>query len=207
MADDEDEDAVYIVVELTGVIDSQVMDLANKQCSVLGIDTAEPVLKLGSYVFTGEYKDTIGTCVLFEEVDATPEAGDDAATTSEASGGARRKTRKDAKPLKQLKYFGKTEKRLDMRTSFLQVKAGVRAAESQETAASPTEERSEPPTPMEVDEGGTAAPCEGIESGAAAPCEDIESGTTAPLEDVEKGTAAPCEDIESGPAAPDEDIA
>lgn len=156
MADEEDEDEIYVVVELTGVIDSEVMDLANKQCSILGIDTAEPVLKLGSYVFTGEYKDTIGTCVLFEECDATPE-DDAASTSSEATGGARRKARIGEKQLKQLKYFGKTEKRLDMRTSFLQEKAGVKAAETQDTAAAATEERSEPPSPMEVDE---SAPCE-----------------------------------------------
>lgn len=158
MADEEDEDEVYVVVELTGVIDSEVMDLANKQCSILGIDTAEPVLKLGSYVFTGEYKDTIGTCVLFEECDAAPEAGDDtASTSSEATGGARRKARKG---VKQLKYFGKTEKRLDMRTSFLQEKTGVKAAETQDTAASSTGERSEPPAPMEVDESAPATACE-----------------------------------------------
>lgn len=165
MADEEDEDEVYVVVELTGVIDSEVMNLANKQCSVLGIDTAEPVLKLGSYVFTGEYKDTIGTCVLFEECDGTSDAGDDvAATTSEASGGARRKARKGTNPPKQLKYFGKTEKRLDMRTSFLQEKSSVKAAESQDTTASSAEEPSERTTAMEVDESAPVAPCEDVGS-------------------------------------------
>lgn len=123
MAEKED-DEVYVVVELTGVIDSQVMELAGKECTILGIDTPKPVLKLGSYVFTGEHKDSVGTCVLFEECEA--EADDEAGRTSMASSVSRTRRPKE---LKQLKYFCKTEKRLDMKTSFLQEKAAIRAAE------------------------------------------------------------------------------
>uniref|UniRef100_A0A023GFA1 Proteinral transcription factor n=1 Tax=Amblyomma triste TaxID=251400 RepID=A0A023GFA1_AMBTT len=124
MAEKED-DEVYVVVELTGVIDSQVMELAGKECTILGIDTPQPVLKLGSYLFTGEYKDTIGTCVLFEECEA--ETNDEAGRTSCV---ARARGPKN----KQLKYLGKTEKRLDMKTSFLREKAAVRAAELLQSA-------------------------------------------------------------------------
>ncbi|XP_036868099.2 general transcription factor 3C polypeptide 6 isoform X2 [Manis javanica] len=34
---------------------------------LLGIDTARPILQVDSYVFAGEYEDTLGTCVIFEE--------------------------------------------------------------------------------------------------------------------------------------------
>ncbi|KAH0622218.1 hypothetical protein JD844_024330 [Phrynosoma platyrhinos] len=32
-----------------------------------GIDTERPILQVDRYVFTGEYEDTLGTCVVFEE--------------------------------------------------------------------------------------------------------------------------------------------
>jgi hypothetical protein len=32
-----------------------------------GIDTDKPLLQLDQYTFTGEYEDTLGTCLLFEE--------------------------------------------------------------------------------------------------------------------------------------------
>ncbi|EPQ18629.1 General transcription factor 3C polypeptide 6 [Myotis brandtii] len=32
-----------------------------------GIDTERPILQVDSYVFAGEYEDTLGTCVIFEE--------------------------------------------------------------------------------------------------------------------------------------------
>lgn len=144
MAEKED-DEVYVVVELTGVIDSQVMELAGKQCTILGIDTPEPVLKLGSYLFTGEYKDSIGTCVLFEECEAVTD--DEAGKTNTASRVSRTRRPKE---LKQLKYFGKTEKRLDMKTSFLQEKAAARAAELLQPADAPAEGGS--PTEMAVDD-------------------------------------------------------
>ncbi|GAB1295046.1 General transcription factor 3C polypeptide 6 [Apodemus speciosus] len=34
---------------------------------ILGIDTERPILQVDSYVFAGEYEDTLGTCVIFEE--------------------------------------------------------------------------------------------------------------------------------------------
>ncbi|XP_061532778.1 general transcription factor 3C polypeptide 6 isoform X3 [Phycodurus eques] len=31
------------------------------------IDSEQPMMQVGQYVFAGEYEDTLGTCVLFEE--------------------------------------------------------------------------------------------------------------------------------------------
>uniref|UniRef100_L7LZC4 Transcription factor TFIIIC triple barrel domain-containing protein n=1 Tax=Rhipicephalus pulchellus TaxID=72859 RepID=L7LZC4_RHIPC len=130
MADDEEDDEVYVVVELSGVIDAKVLDLADKRCSILGVETPEPVLKLGSYLFTGEYRDATGTCVLFEETEA---AGECTSSASESRNSSCRQKRQ--KLAKELRYFGKTEKRLHMSTSFLQEKA--KPAESAQEAAKP----------------------------------------------------------------------
>ncbi|CAN7938156.1 unnamed protein product [Ixodes hexagonus] len=115
MQEDQEEDEAYVLVELTGVIDSEVMNLAGKACSILGVETAEPVLKLGSYVFTGEYSDAIGTCVLFEDLGPAAEPPTPRSSSAAASF--------NKHPPRVLKFFGKTEKRLDMKTSFLQEKA------------------------------------------------------------------------------------
>jgi len=40
--------------------------MTTKLCLLQGIDSNEPVLQLGRKVFSGEYKDTLGTKVLFE---------------------------------------------------------------------------------------------------------------------------------------------
>lgn len=135
MADDEEDDEVYVVVELSGVIDARVLELAGKRCSILGVDTPEPVLKLGSYLFTGEYRDSIGTCVLFEETEA---AGEGTSSATESRNSSCRQTRQ--KPPKELRYFGKTEKRLHMNTSFLQEKATAKAAEAAQEAVKPDRE-------------------------------------------------------------------
>lgn len=135
MADDEGEDEVYVVVELGGVIDASVLDLAGKQCSILGVDTPEPMLKLGSYLFTGEYKDATGTCVLFEE---TETAGED--SSSSVSGCPQKRQ----KPAKELRYFGKTEKRLHMSTSFLQEKTTAKAGESVPKTEKPDDDENLP---------------------------------------------------------------
>ena len=37
-----------------------------------GIDTDKPLLQIGSYVFSGEYEDALGTCILFEENSGKP---------------------------------------------------------------------------------------------------------------------------------------
>lgn len=116
-------DDAYVLVELTGVIDAEGMEMKGKSCQILGVDTAEPVLKLGSYLFTGEYKDVVGTCVLFED---TSEPGEPSASPTVSKS-----------PKKLLNYFAKTEKKLEMKTSFLQEKAqdpvGETAAEGVDT--------------------------------------------------------------------------
>lgn len=55
-----------VFVELNGLIDQEWSHAAGQVCKIVGIDSDEPILQLGRNVFSGEYKDTLGTKVLFE---------------------------------------------------------------------------------------------------------------------------------------------
>ncbi|KAJ7341839.1 hypothetical protein JRQ81_007284 [Phrynocephalus forsythii] len=56
-----------VMVELSGIIDSDFLKKCENKCKILGIDTERPILQVDRYVFAGEYEDTLGTCVVFEE--------------------------------------------------------------------------------------------------------------------------------------------
>ncbi|KAL1770161.1 general transcription factor 3C polypeptide 6 [Sigmodon hispidus] len=61
------EEQQFVLVELSGIIDSDFLSKCENKCKILGIDTEKPILQVDSYVFAGEYEDTLGTCVIFEE--------------------------------------------------------------------------------------------------------------------------------------------
>ncbi|XP_032999502.1 general transcription factor 3C polypeptide 6 isoform X2 [Lacerta agilis] len=56
-----------VMVELSGIIDSDFLEKCENKCKILGIDTERPILQVDRYVFAGEYEDTLGTCLVFEE--------------------------------------------------------------------------------------------------------------------------------------------
>ncbi|KAM9815381.1 general transcription factor 3C polypeptide 6 isoform X1 [Syngnathus typhle] len=56
-----------VVVELSGIINNDAMFKSRGTCKILDIDSEQPMMQVGQYVFAGEYEDAIGTCVLFEE--------------------------------------------------------------------------------------------------------------------------------------------
>ncbi|XP_063782755.1 general transcription factor 3C polypeptide 6 isoform X2 [Pseudophryne corroboree] len=87
-----------VLVELTGIIDSDILQKCDNKCKILGINTERPFLQVDKYVFAGEYEDVLGTCVIFEE---TPDQGDG----------------DNAKA--QLKYKCHTVKKLNMTRTFL----------------------------------------------------------------------------------------
>ncbi|XP_031466748.1 general transcription factor 3C polypeptide 6 isoform X1 [Phasianus colchicus] len=66
----EDEDEVeeqLVMVELSGIIDSDFLEKCENKCKILGIETERPILQVDRYVFAGDYEDALGTCVFFEE--------------------------------------------------------------------------------------------------------------------------------------------
>lgn len=95
--EDWEEEEHLVVIKLEGVIDNEFLyscDSAN--CRLLGIDTDEPVLQIGNYTFIGEFKESLGTHVLFEELASN-----------------------DVEGSKQLKYKCNTTKTLEMSRVFL----------------------------------------------------------------------------------------
>ncbi|KAM4748931.1 general transcription factor 3C polypeptide 6 [Rhinophrynus dorsalis] len=87
-----------VMVELTGIIDSDILEKCNNKCKIVGINTEKPFLQVDKYVFAGKYEDTLGTCVIFEE------------TSGQGDGNS-------TKP--QLKYKCHTMKKLNMTRTFL----------------------------------------------------------------------------------------
>lgn len=98
MIDDSvEEEETLVLVELSGIIDSNFLLEKQKSMKVLGIESDNPVLQLENCVFSGSYEDFRGTEVIFEEV-------------------------KDKDGETKLKYFGKTIKKLAMKRVFLEKK-------------------------------------------------------------------------------------
>lgn len=95
---EEEEEEQLVLVELTGIIDSDILEKCDNKCKILGINTEKPFLQVDKYVFAGEYEDALGTCVIFEEI---PYQGDGEST----------------KP--KLKYKCHTVKKLNMTRTFL----------------------------------------------------------------------------------------
>ncbi|KAM6354813.1 general transcription factor 3C polypeptide 6 isoform 2-T2 [Podargus strigoides] len=66
-AEDDEVEEQLVMVELSGIIDSDFLEKCENKCKILGIETERPILQVDRYVFAGEYEDTLGTCVVFEE--------------------------------------------------------------------------------------------------------------------------------------------
>lgn len=56
----------YILLEVTGIIDADTFSKTGN-CRILGLMTENPILQVGNYIFSGEYKETVGTSLFFEE--------------------------------------------------------------------------------------------------------------------------------------------
>nr|XP_046248959.1 general transcription factor 3C polypeptide 6 [Scatophagus argus] len=97
MEDEWEEEEQLVVVELSGIINNDFLSKSRGACKILDIDSEKPLMQVGQYVFAGEYEDTLGTCVLFEE---GPQKGEE-----------------DSSP--QLKYTCHTAKKLMMQRIFL----------------------------------------------------------------------------------------
>ncbi|KAM3870586.1 general transcription factor 3C polypeptide 6 [Diretmus argenteus] len=67
MEDEWEEEEQLVVVELSGGIDNDFLSKCCGTCKIVDVDSEKPMMQVGQYVFAGEYEDTVGTCVLFEE--------------------------------------------------------------------------------------------------------------------------------------------
>ncbi|CAB4025630.1 Hypothetical predicted protein [Paramuricea clavata] len=88
-----------VAVHLSGIIDMDYLKKCDAtNCKVLGIDTDEPAMQIDRMIFNGNYSESIGTNIIFEEQSTELENG-------EVS--------------KNLKYLCHTTKNLDMTRVFL----------------------------------------------------------------------------------------
>ncbi|XP_059191111.1 general transcription factor 3C polypeptide 6 isoform X2 [Centropristis striata] len=97
MEDEWEEEEQVVVVELSGIINNDILSKCRGTCKILDIDSEKPMMQVGQYVFAGEYENALGTCVLFEE---KPQKG-----------------KADSAP--ELKYMCHTVKKLMMQRIFL----------------------------------------------------------------------------------------
>ncbi|XP_030281976.1 general transcription factor 3C polypeptide 6 isoform X2 [Sparus aurata] len=112
MDDEWEEEEQLVVVELSGIINNDFLSKCRGTCKILDIDSEKPMMQVGQYVFAGEYEDTLGTCVLFEEGPKKGKEGSDP----------------------ELKYTCHTTKKLMMQRIFLtEKKEGEISTGSDET--------------------------------------------------------------------------
>ncbi len=67
MEDEWEEEEQLVVAELSGMISSDLISSRQGACKIVDIDSEQPMMQVGRYLFAGEYEDAIGTCVVFEE--------------------------------------------------------------------------------------------------------------------------------------------
>ncbi|XP_014670568.1 PREDICTED: general transcription factor 3C polypeptide 6-like [Priapulus caudatus] len=126
-SDYEVDEEAYVLLELSGIIDSDYLKKCEPKCKVLGLDRAKPIVQVGRHVFAGKFEDTVGTAVFFSE---------------EQQGGAN--------TAKQLSYFTHTSKKLCVQRAFLSEKAEPAAAAA--TSSAQINGSTEDANNMEVDQ-------------------------------------------------------
>ncbi|XP_046840379.1 general transcription factor 3C polypeptide 6-like isoform X2 [Xenia sp. Carnegie-2017] len=93
------EEEQLVVVHLSGIIDTDYLKKCDpSNCKILGIDTDEPAMQIDQMVFTGNYKESIGSNIIFEEQESTAA---------------------DGELLTDFKYMSHTTKTLEMNRVFL----------------------------------------------------------------------------------------
>ncbi|KAK3920235.1 General transcription factor 3C polypeptide 6 [Frankliniella fusca] len=110
--EDEDEDEenieeeeILVYMQFDSKLDSDLLQ-PHTPFKIIGVDSETPVLQLGNQVFEGNWKDTVGTAVFFEEHPSTS-SGDPVFTKN---------------PSSTLHYHSKTQKALAMSRIFVKPK-------------------------------------------------------------------------------------
>ncbi|XP_045121936.1 general transcription factor 3C polypeptide 6-like [Portunus trituberculatus] len=106
--EEEEEEETLVLVELHGVIDSEIITQDSfSKFKVLAVDSERPVLQVENFIFSGEYEHTLGTAVFFEEEE--------------------KRLKCDPvfckKPPRMLRYACSTNKKLNMKRIFVSEKS------------------------------------------------------------------------------------
>lgn len=105
MAEQEYEETLeeeFILVEFAGNTGSDALNQENMSIKVLGIETDQPIIKIGNQLYEGKYYDTIGTELFFTEAEGEPPSD----------------TLFDAKLEKKLEFHGKANTKLVVSRAF-----------------------------------------------------------------------------------------
>nr|SVE71144.1 EOG090X08VB [Daphnia similis] len=92
----------FILVEFAGNTGSDALNQENVSIKVLGMETDEPIIKIGNQLYEGKYYDTIGTELFFTEAEGEPPSD----------------TLFDNKLEKKLEFYGKTNTKLVVSRAF-----------------------------------------------------------------------------------------
>lgn len=132
--EEEEEEETLVLVELHGVIDSEIFTQDSfSKFKILAVDSERPVIQIENFVFSGEYEHTVGTAVLFEEEE--------------------KRLKCDPvfckKPARMLRYACSTNKKLSMKRVFVSEKSGARNVKFEGTpgASHPPQDSSDPVEP------------------------------------------------------------
>eukprot|EP00128_Syssomonas_multiformis_P002962 Colp12_sorted_trinity150504_noHs@21897 len=60
-------DEQIVNVEIEGVLDKEFLNACAGKYTMIGLDTPTPILKMGEAIFRGEYKESMGSCMIFKE--------------------------------------------------------------------------------------------------------------------------------------------
>ncbi|XP_069702356.1 general transcription factor 3C polypeptide 6 [Periplaneta americana] len=101
-----EEEEFLVHVEFNGMLEKDVLERNRVFFRMIGAEGRKPVMQIGNQTFSGEYRDTVGTALFFEE-DAAPPGGDPVFSKT---------------PDHQLRYVCKTRKSLQMSRVFLRRK-------------------------------------------------------------------------------------
>lgn len=100
----EEYEEILVYMDFNSKVEDDLFS-TDKEFKIIGIDSDEPVLQLGNQVFQGEWKNTLGTHVMFEEGDCI-----------------RSDPLFSEPPEKQMYYASKTDKILHMSRIFVNSK-------------------------------------------------------------------------------------
>ncbi|XP_069101206.1 general transcription factor 3C polypeptide 6-like [Argopecten irradians] len=145
-----EEEESTVVVELSGILESDFISECGGDCKVLGINTDRPLLQLDRYTFSGEYADTMGTNLIFTQGDVVTH-------------GPTKFHEMADNPTKNLEFLCKVDKKLNMSRVFVSKTASDQADKDSDRDAAISESDKEKDAtnssvdsiPMSVDTGST----------------------------------------------------
>lgn len=101
-SEDEETEELLVYVEFDQVLDDEIFE-RSPAFKIIGLDSDETYLQIDNQIYSGRWRDTVGTALFFEEVEPPPPADPVFSNV----------------PRKMLKYCCKTRKALELSRVFI----------------------------------------------------------------------------------------